>query len=105
MMIERNDTLILKIHNQHSQACGTPPEITNTVANQYVGYFANQYGEQWLFIYNAETRQALLFGGDAGWETQYPVVDGRVAELMLSQDEIMWLAACWRAATSLRETP
>ncbi|MEW5958119.1 MAG: hypothetical protein AB1801_10370 [Chloroflexota bacterium] len=40
------------------------------------------FGEQSIFVYNRETRQAVLWCGDAGWQP-YPVVDGRVPALKL----------------------
>lgn len=94
--------LVLQIYNQHAPGSGTPPVITNSIADQYIGYFANEHGEQWVFIYAYDTHQGILVGGDAGWEKQYPVVDGEFPELVLSKEEQMWLAACWRAATILR---
>ncbi len=93
---------VLRIYNQHTPGRGIPPVTTNSVADQYIGYFANEHGEQWVFIYEYDTHQAVLFGGDAGWEERYSVVDGQFPELVLSKEEQMWLAACWRAATSLR---
>ncbi len=42
--------------------------------------------------------------GDAGWEHPYDVVDGKVAELMLSHPEQVWLLACWEASGALKAT-
>jgi hypothetical protein len=93
--------LILRIHNQHSENCGKPPLITND-GNQYIGYFVNEHGEQWVFVYDYETDQAVVFGGDAGWDQRYDVSDGMAFKLVMNKFEQQWLAACWKAATVLR---
>jgi hypothetical protein len=93
--------LILKIYNQHSENCGKPPLTTND-DSQYIGYFANEHGEQWVFVYDYETDQAEVFGGDAGWDQHYGVNDGIPAKLVMNKFERQWLAACWQAATVLR---
>ena len=43
---------ILTIYNQHTAACGTPPAFSNESADLYIGYFANRYGEQWIFTFD-----------------------------------------------------
>jgi len=97
--------LILTIDNHHTPDCGKPPTIRDEPASLYLGYFANRYGEQWIFVFNYQTREASLQGGDAGWERVYEVRNGRVEDLILNQEELAWLQACWKAATfGLAET-
>ncbi len=38
--------------------------------------------------------------GDAGWEDPYEVRNGIVPGLILNRPELMWLMACWEAATA-----
>jgi hypothetical protein len=87
------------IYNKHSSGCGSPPIIINNEPNYY-GYFENEYGEQWVFIYNRQTRIAELRGGDVGWENIYQVIDGVTPELILGAEEQKWLQACWKSATA-----
>lgn len=89
---------LLRIWNQHIPACGDPPIVDGKASNCYIGYFENPYGEQWVFTLDRETGKAVLRGGDVGWNTEYEVVDGKVGDLILGDEERLWLAACWLAA-------
>ena len=64
---------ILTIYNQHTAACGTPPAFANESADLYIGYFANRYGEQWIFTLDRATGGATLRGGDVGWGRAHAV--------------------------------
>ena len=90
---------LLSIRNHHSVGCGDPPIIVDDDPDVYIGYFANPFGEQWVFTYHRQTRQANLRGGDVGWNSLNEVRDGTVPGLILGREESMWLAACWSAAT------
>ncbi len=68
---------LLTIRNHHAVACGDPPIITSESGNQYIGYFENPFGEQWVFTLDRESGKAVLRGGDVGWNTEHEVVDGR----------------------------
>jgi len=46
---------MLTIYNQHTAARGTPPVFSNESADLYLGYFANQYGEQRIFTFDRAT--------------------------------------------------
>jgi len=89
---------ILTIYNQHPAACGTPPVVANESADLYIGYFANRYGEQWIFTLDRATGEATLRGGDVDWGRAHAVHDGRVDGLILAPEEAAWLQACWSAA-------
>ena len=54
---------ILTLYNQHTPACGTPPAFSNESAALYVGYFANRYGEQWIFTLDRDGRRELARRG------------------------------------------
>jgi len=43
--------------------------------------------------------EAVVRCGDVGWEELYPVTDGIAESLILSEEEIMWLRACWKAVS------
>ena len=74
-------------------------------AGTYVGYFANEYGEQAVYTYDHETGEATLQMGDAGWHDAYRVKDGQAEGLLLSKTEAMWLRACWLATGGLKVRP
>ena len=99
---EEADTVLLQLRNRHSAEAGTPPRIVDVDANQYVGYFENGYGEQALFIYDRDSASGELYLGDAGWETAHAVINGIVPDLVLSESELLWVRACWQAATGTR---
>jgi hypothetical protein len=93
---------IFRVTNHHTDACGTPPAIDDSVPDRYLRYFENEHGEQAIFIYDRARRSGTLSLGDAGWEHSHAVVEGAVAGLALGAlgaVERAWLAACWKAAT------
>jgi hypothetical protein len=53
-------------------------------------------------VFNRGTQKAILYFGDAGWETEHAVVDGVAPDLILGEAELQWLRACWLAATGNR---
>jgi len=95
-----DDAPLFQVRNHHSAECGTSPHIDDRSPSQYLGYFANQHGEQAIFVYDRDAHQAILYLGDAGWQTPHAVVDGGVPELVLSETVRQWLHACWQAVTA-----
>ena len=91
---------VFQVKNKHSASAGKPPQIDGNTKGKYHGYFENEHGEQAIFIYDRESKTGLVCMGDAGWEKPHKVIDGLVPELILSQEEEMWLQACWNAATA-----
>ena len=89
---------LLTIRNHHSAACGDPPIVNEEGRDTYIGYFGNEHGEQWIFTCNRATGEALLRGGDAGWNKPWPIVDRYVDGLKLNRQEQLWLEACLAAA-------
>jgi hypothetical protein len=90
---------MIKITTHHAAECGDPPVVDGKTFNGYVGYFENGYGDQWVFTRDRDSAQATLCGGDVGWNTRFDVVDGRVQDLILGEDERLWLVACWAASS------
>jgi hypothetical protein len=72
--------------------------LSNEAGDRYYGYFQNRFGEQWVFVYDLESKTGELRGGDIGWSTAVVVHDGQV-DIVLGQAERAWLQACWKAAT------
>ena len=89
---------LLTIRNHHSLGCGDPPIVNDEDHDTYIGYFENQYGEQWIFTCNRVTGEAELRGGDTGWNKPWLIVDGNVDGLKLNRQEQLWLEACLAAA-------
>ena len=101
-MIEALGDVVLQVRNHHTAEAGRPPRISDEDPNQYIGYFENPFGEQAVFVFDGSTRTATLYLGDAGWETGHAVIDGLVPDLVLGEAELLWLRACWQAATGRR---
>jgi len=89
---------LLRIANHHSPECGDPPIVDGDDPRLYIGYFENAHGEQWVFTYDRRAKRAEVRGGDAGWNSSFEVRDQIAPGLVLAPDEMLWLAACWRAA-------
>jgi hypothetical protein len=99
-----DEPVILRISNHHAPAYGTPPQIEER-PGQYLGYFANEFGEQMIFVFDRASGRGKLYSGDAGWDKPYKVVDGLARGLSMRLEEKMWLLACWVAATSSFRRP
>ena len=79
--------------SNHHVSGEEPPEIDGDDPNTYHSYFEKRYGEQSLFVFRRDSKEATLYSGDAGW-TAFPVVDGQVTGLVLAPEEAIWLSAC-----------
>ena len=90
---------ILTLYHQHTPAGGTPPAFSNESADLCVGYFANRYGEQWIFTFDCATAVSSLRGGVVNWRIEHVVRDRRVVGLILNPEDAVWLQACWSAAS------
>ncbi len=93
---------LFRLSNHHTDDCGRPPAVDGDEPGKYFGYFANPHGEQTVFVYDYQTREATVKMGDAGWGNAHRVVDGRVEGIILSESETAWLRACWLAAAEGR---
>lgn len=47
---------LLKISNHHVMSSGDPPIVDDSEPKQYIGYFENSCGEQWIFSRDRENR-------------------------------------------------
>ena len=81
--------------------CGQPPAVDGDEPGKYYGYFANQYGEQAVFVYDYRTHEASVWMGDTDWGDAHPVVDGRVEGIILNEPEAAWIRACWLAISKV----
>ncbi len=98
-MNNQDDGPLFTVSNHHVPGCGQPPVLDGDAPGMYHSYFENRHGEQAIFVYNRDTKEAVLWCGDAGWQQPYPVVNGRVEGLIFGDDELTWLRACWQAST------
>ena len=65
--------------------------------NTYTSEFTNRHGEKWIFEYDYATNKGILKGSDVDWQS-YDVVDGRAPDLILNNEEILWLRRAWAEA-------
>lgn len=91
--------LIFEAFNRHGITEGLPPHINTDVPGNYYGYYENEYGEQFIFVFDRATERGTLWLGDNGWETPEAVIDGHVPTIVLTKPELMWLLSCWLSAT------
>ena len=91
------DSPLFRVSNHHTDQCGQPPAVDGDEPGKYYGYFANQYGEQAVFVYDYQTHEASVWMGDTDWGDAHPVVDGRVEGIILNEPEAAWIRACWLA--------
>ena len=76
-----------------------PPSLD--AAGDYVGYFENACGEQWVFIGDRQTGEAVIRGGDTGWPNEHKVSIRRPCPgLVLGEEEKQWVIACFMAMSN-----
>jgi hypothetical protein len=85
-----------------------PADLVPSAAD-YVGYFANAYDEEMIFVQRRGEPTATVIRSDLGWK---PVVvsmrEGRlrgegIGELIVDEAEGAWLHACWLASRPQRQ--
>ena len=91
---------LFQVSNHHTDDRGQPPAANGDEPGKYYGYFANEYGEQSLFMYNYEKREAFVRMGDMGWDDPHRVVDGCLESIKVTEAEAAWIRACWLAVAS-----
>lgn len=92
---------LFSVSNHHVESCGEPAAVDGDAQRRYVACFANEYGEQAIYIFDFKTGEATLTMGDTGWQVVHPVVNGKVGGLLVTEAEIAWLRACWLATGRL----
>jgi hypothetical protein len=91
---KREGERLLEIDNVHVADCGSPPALDAT--DKYVGYFENPYGEQWVFIGHPGTGEAVIRGGDVGWENEHKLsLKSPCPNMILNEPEKMWIITCF----------
>lgn len=98
-MTEAHKEIIFTVSNNHSADCGRPPKVDGDAPRKYHGYFKNRSGEQFIFVYDFDSEEGTLWGGDLNWEKSYPVLRGRVPAILLQPEEQAWLRACWETCS------
>jgi hypothetical protein len=93
---------LLTIRNHHVPGSGDPTPIDSESGNQYIGYFENAHGEQWVYVFDRVQEVATLRGGDIGWDNAVEVKDDGGAELTLGHEEQLWLYVCIEASGQIR---
>ena len=108
-MNRTNDTtnaranLLFRVSNRHAESCGVPPTVDGDERGKYHGYYENEHGEQFVFVYDHAQRTGTRYTGDANWEEPHKVQEsGRLHDLLLSAEEQTWLETCWATATKGR---
>ena len=91
---------LLEIDNGHVADCGAPPSLD--AADKYVGYFEGGCGDQWVFVGDRKTGEAVIRGGDTGWATEYKVSCDKPCpvNLVLSDEEKHWIITCFMAMSN-----
>jgi hypothetical protein len=46
---------LFRVSNHHAESCGEPPAVDGDAQGKYVGYFANEHGEQAIYLFDFET--------------------------------------------------
>lgn len=95
--------LLFKVSNHHTESCGRARAIDGDARGAYHGYFVNEYGEQSIYIYDHASGEAMVRMGDAGWDSVYRVVDGRLEGAAVTAAEATWIRACWLATGALKD--
>ena len=74
--------------------------------DHHLGYFENEFGEQFVLEINRSTGEGILQSGDLGWDCKIKIRDNEIpGDVVLGADELEWLSACWRAATGCELLP
>lgn len=90
---------VFSTSNHHVPSSGAPPRVDGDRQGKYFGYFENEHGEQAVFVHDRVSSSAVVMLGDAGWDSRYPVIEGRARGVILDQAEQLWVYCCWLAAT------
>ena len=94
---------VFKVSNHHTDNCGPAPVVDGDEAGKYYGYFANQFGEQSVFVYDYETDEASVRMGDIGWHDVHRVVEAvSGASSSTNRRPRGFTPACWRRPNAIR---
>jgi hypothetical protein len=89
------DPFLVRVRNHHGDRPEVPARYFETAS--YVSVFENMLGEQWIFTWRHGQEYGVLWGGDVDW---YPdkMHGPRPSRWTLSEDERLWVTACWFSA-------
>ena len=102
MVVGVHGDQFLSVSNRHAAAA---PAIEER-PGRYLGYFENTFGEQFVFVHEDGELDAMVFGGDVDWEPRGVRDAGGlpdVGDLVLGEEERVFLTACWIATAWRRE--
>lgn len=87
---------LLRISNFQCKDSGKPPNLV-LEPGQFVSYFENHYGEQWMLVVAKGKNSATLYGGDIKW-TEPVKMDAPYwldnINLHLNREELHWILSC-----------
>ena len=90
---------VFSVHSRVSVGGAKPPCIrTSDRPDSFFGFFENEDGEWMIFEYDTLKRKGQVFIQDKG-AAPYPIIDGVVHGLNLTEFEAAWVKICWAAAT------
>ncbi|WP_442265409.1 hypothetical protein ACSIGC_13890 [Tenacibaculum sp. ZS6-P6] len=68
---------------------------------KYLGYYENNYIEQFIFIGDQKNQTATIYGGDLGWETEIKLsMEMDKTDYIFSKNEILWISICFSNMSS-----
>lgn len=73
---------MLIIPNHHIASCGVPPTFEE-MTYDYLGYFENKEGEQFVFLFRNDTLTGSLYCGDAEWN-EYIISGDQPVDLIMN---------------------
>ena len=81
---------LITINQRHAPPC-QPPPILDSDDGQYYACFENAFREQYIYVRDRASGEARLYAGSNGWDSPYPVKNGRVKGIALNLLEQIWL--------------
>lgn len=93
-------TIVFQATNVPTKESGKPPSIDTGDLSKYYAYFENEHHEQFIIIYDYETRVGNIYLSKNGWENPLPVKAGKPQKANLGDSEKAWLKACWKVVVA-----
>ena len=99
MSPDQSDPLLMLTESDPTVVCGKPPYIL-AKPGRYIDYFrADDDETQGIFVFDYGTYAGMLHTIQNGWMCPLVVRSGSVSDVILGQQETLWLQLCWEAAT------
>lgn len=97
---------LFAVANTHTKGSAVAEVITNQGhPDQYLGYFEDVDGNQYVFRYDKFVEKGYLRTGLTDWGTEYQVIAAPGPDVHVPGFPVLtlpfrdWLKSCWRAAT------